>query len=73
MVGVSSYLNKNLIVFQSFKIFLSHLDQVDICALVLSELELNMAPGVLQEKRVISVWQHDTGTSNTAMTYNSKQ
>lgn len=45
-------LNKNLVVFQSLKVLLSHPDQMHICTLVLRELELHMAPSVLHKVRM---------------------
>lgn len=46
---MQSYLHQHLVILQGLKVLFSHLDQVHICALVLSELELYMAPGVLQQ------------------------
>lgn len=43
-----THLDKDLVVFQSLKVLLCHLYQIHISALVLSELELNMTPSVLQ-------------------------
>lgn len=48
-IVVLAYLHQDLVVLQGLKVLFSHLDQVHICAFVLRELELNMAPCVLQQ------------------------
>ena len=52
------HLHQDLVVFQGLKVLFSHLNQVHICALVLSKLELDVAPCVLKQKEQCCVCRH---------------